>query len=328
MLVITGGAGFIGSNIAATLEENGRGPIVICDRLRQGQKWRNIAKRGLGHLIEPESLFAFLDSNAGSIAAVIHMGAVTATTETDADRVVATNFTFSVRLWTWCVLNEVPFIYASSAATYGAGEQGFDDDGTAGALARFRPLNLYGWSKHLFDRWVRAELDAGRPAPPQWVGLKFFNVYGPNEGHKGAQASVIAGIYPRLVAGEPARLFASDHPRVADGGQRRDFVWVGDCAEVVLWLLDHPEISGLFNCGTGRARSFLDLAHAVFVAIGRTPAIEFIPTPEAIRDTYQYFTEARMDRLRVAGYDRAFASLEDGVATYVQCYLATSDPYR
>ncbi len=222
----------------------------------------------------------------------------------------------------------MPFIYASSAATYGAGEHGFDDDPSAESLARLRPLNLYGWSKHLFDRWLTAELDAGRPAPPQWAGLKFFNVYGPNERHKGAQASVVAGIYPKIVAGKPARLFASHHPRIADGDQRRDFVWVGDCADVVVWLLDHPEVSGLFNCGSGQARSFLDLANAVFAAIGRTPVIEFVPTPEQIRDKYQYFTEARMDRLRAAGYDRAFTSLEDGVATYIQCYLATPDPYR
>lgn len=328
MLVITGGAGFIGSNIAASLEAAGRGPIVICDRLRQGQKWRNVAKRRLGDVLDPDVLFDYLDAHGSAIAAIIHMGAVTATTETNADRVIATNFKLPVRLWSWCARARVPFIYASSAATYGAGEHGFDDDSSAEALSRLRPLNLYGWSKHLFDRWVRAQCDAGRLQPPQWVGLKFFNVYGPNEAHKGPQASVIAGLYPRLTSGEPARLFASHHPRFADGGQRRDFVWVGDCADVVVWLLDCPEVSGLFNCGTGRARSFLDLAHASFAAIGRTPEIEFVPTPEQIRDKYQYFTEARMDRLRAAGYDRGFTSLEDGAATYIQCYLATADPYR
>ncbi len=328
MLVITGGAGFIGSNIAAALEATGRGPILICDRLRRGEKWRNIAKRAPGDIIDPDTLLGFLDAHAGKIGAVIHMGAVTSTTETDADRVLAVNFRLPVRLWTWCTQCDVPFIYASSAATYGAGEHGFDDDASTESLARLRPLNLYGWSKHLFDRWLIAELEAGHPAPPQWAGLKFFNVYGPNERHKGAQASVVAGIYPKITAGEPARLFASHHPKIADGDQRRDFVWVGDCADVVVWLLDHPEVCGLFNCGSGQARSFLDLAHAVFAAIGRTPAIEFVPTPEQIRDKYQYFTEARMDRLRAAGYDRAFTSLEDGVATYIQCYLATPDPYQ
>lgn len=328
MLVITGGAGFIGSNIAATLEDADRGPISICDRLRHGEKWRNIAKRALADLVDPDALFDVLDAGKHEIAAVIHMGAVTATTETDGDRIIETNFRLSARLWSWCARHGVPFIYASSAATYGAGENGFDDAFSAEALARLRPLNLYGWSKHLFDRWVFDQLAAGRPAPPQWVGLKFFNVYGPNEAHKGPQASVIAGIQPRIAAGETARLFASHHPRVADGGQRRDFVWVGDCADVVLWLLDHPQVSGLFNCGSGQARSFLDLAHAAFAAAGRTPEIEFVPTPGQIRDKYQYFTEARMDRLRATGYDRAFTSLEDGVATYVQCYLAAADPYR
>ncbi|MBL8658962.1 MAG: ADP-glyceromanno-heptose 6-epimerase [Rhodospirillales bacterium] len=328
MLVITGGAGFIGSNIAAALEEAGRGPIVICDRLRQGEKWRNIAKRALGDLIDPENLFDFLDAHEGTIAAIIHMGAVTSTTEADADRVVATNFRLPARLWRWCARSGVPFIYASSAATYGGGDRGFDDDPTTEALARLRPLNLYGWSKHLFDRWLIGEVEAGRPAPPRWVGLKFFNVYGPNEAHKGAQKSVVAGLYPRIAAGEPARLFASHNPRIADGDQRRDFVWVGDCADVVVWLLGHPEVSGLFNCGSGRARSFLEFAHAVFAATGRTPVIEFVQTPEQIRDKHQYFTEARMDRLRAAGYDRTFTSLEDGVATYVQCYLAAPDPCR
>jgi ADP-L-glycero-D-manno-heptose 6-epimerase len=328
MLVITGGAGFIGSNIAAALEVAGRGPIAVCDRLRSGPKWRNIAKRSLQDLIAPEALFDFLEDSGGAVAAVIHMGAITATTETDGDLVIATNFRLPVRLWTWCSRAGVPFIYASSAATYGDGAQGFDDDASVEALGRLRPLNLYGWSKHLFDRWASTAAAAGRSVPPQWVGLKFFNVYGPNEGHKGAQASVVSAIFPRIVSGEPARLFRSHNPHVGDGDQRRDFVWVGDCADIVVWLLDHPEVSGLFNCGTGKARSFLDLAYAAFAAVGRQPNIEFIPTPEQIRDKYQYLTEARMDRLRTAGYDRAFTSLEDGVATYIQCYLATQDPYR
>lgn len=328
MLVITGGAGFIGSNIAAALEESGQGPIVICDRLRSGGKWRNIAKSSLADLIEPETLFAFLDAHAGRVSAIIHMGAITATTETDGDLVIETNFRLSTRLWSWSARNGVAFIHASSAATYGDGAQGFDDNPSAQALARLRPLNLYGWSKHLFDRWVRARLDAGEPAPPQWVGLKFFNVYGPNERHKGSQASVIAGIYPKLAGGEPARLFRSYDPRYPDGGQLRDFVWVGDCTDVVLWLLAHPDVSGLFNCGTGTARTFADLARAAFAALGRAPTIEYVAMPEGIRDKYQYFTEARMDRLRAAGYDRPFASIEAGVATYIQHYLAAADGYR
>lgn len=328
MLVVTGGAGFIGSNIAAALEDSGQGPIVICDRLRAGDKWRNIAKRNLADLIDPLQLFAFLDAHAGEVSAVVHMGAITATTETDGDLVIENNFRLSARLWSWCARAGAAFIYASSAATFGDGTRGFDDDPGAQAFARLRPLNLYGWSKHLFDRWVIARLDAGEPAPPQWVGLKFFNVYGPNERHKGAQASVIAGIYPKLAAGEPARLFRSHDPRYPDGGQLRDFVWVGDCADVVLWLLAHRRVSGLFNCGTGTARGFADLARAAFAALGREPVIEYVDMPVAIRDKYQYFTEARMDRLRAAGYDRPFATIEAGVATYIQRYLASPDNYR
>jgi ADP-L-glycero-D-manno-heptose 6-epimerase len=328
MFVVTGGAGFIGSNIVAGLEERVRGPVVVCDRLRHGGKWRNLAKRELADLVDPESLFEALDRCADSLRAVVHMGAVTTTTESDVDRIIEVNFRLSRRLWDWCCERQVPFIYASSAATYGGGSEGFDDDASPEFLARLRPLNPYGWSKHLFDRWVVRRLGDGDPGPPQWAGLKFFNVYGPNEYHKGAQASVASHIFPRARAGDKARLFCSHRPDYADGGQLRDFVWVGDCVEVVLWLLANRHVSGLFNCGTGRARSFADLAAAVFRAVGREPAIEYVPTPESIRDQYQYFTEAKLERLRKAGYGRPFASLEDGVDRYVREFLDTADPYR
>jgi ADP-L-glycero-D-manno-heptose 6-epimerase len=328
MFVVTGGAGFIGSNIVAGLEERGLGPVVVCDRLRGGGKWRNLAKRELADLVDPESLFETLDRSADSVRAVVHMGAVTATTETDVDRIIEVNFRLSQRLWTWCCERRVPFVYASSAATYGSGSDGFADDATPEFLAKLRPLNPYGWSKHLFDRWVVRRLADGGERPPQWAGLKFFNVYGPNEYHKGAQASVAFQLFPRARAGEVARLFRSHRPDYADGGQLRDFVWIDDCVEVVLWLLANRQVSGLFNCGTGRARSFADLAAAVFRAVGREPAIEYVPTPESIRDQYQYFTEASLGRLRGAGYGRPFASLEDGVGRYVREFLDTADPYR
>jgi len=325
--IITGAAGFIGSNIAAALDERGA-RIVVSDRLRDGDKWRNIAKRELFDVVHPDHLPKYLEDHDGGVEAVIHMGAISSTTETDADLIVDNNYRLSLMLWMWCSRHAIPFIYASSAATYGDGAQGFDDDGGIEALAHLRPLNPYGWSKHLFDRRVARMVADGDLRPPQWAGLKFFNVYGPNEYHKGGMQSVVSQIYPRAVAGEPARLFKSHHPDYADGGQLRDFVWVGDCVDIILWLLDNREVSGLFNCGTGQARSFVDLTTAVYQSLGREPVIEFVPTPENIRDKYQYFTEARMDRLRAAGYDKPATSLEDGIGAYVKGYLNTADPYR
>lgn len=328
MYIVTGGAGFIGSNILAALEAGGRGPIVVCDRMRQGDKWRNLAKRLLADIVAPEALMPYLDRHAASIKAVIHMGAISATTETDVDLILANNFKLSLALWDWCAEHDVPLIYASSAATYGDGAQGFDDDPDPRALAELRPLNPYGWSKHLFDRVVIERVRRGDKRPPQWAGLKFFNVYGPNEGHKGSMKSVVAHLFPKAAEGGPAVLFKSHHPDYPDGGQMRDFVWVDDCVAMVTWLLDHPEVSGLFNSGSGKARSFADLARAVYAALGRETVIHYVPTPEAIRDKYQYFTEARMDRLRGLGFDRPATPLETGVARYVREFLATADPYR
>lgn len=328
MWIVTGGAGFIGSNVVAALEQRGDAPVVVCDRLRRGGKWKNVAKRGLADLVHPDDLFEYLQRTHADVRGVIHMGAITATTETDADLTVAVNVHLSKRLWTWCAERRVPFIYASSAATYGDGALGFEDDADPAALARLRPMNVYGWSKHVFDRWVMDRVRAGAARPPQWAGLKFFNVYGPNEYHKGEQASVVSKFYPTVRDGQPVRLFKSHRPDYPDGGQRRDFVWVGDCVDVVMWLLDTPAVSGLFNCGTGAARTFDDLAAAVFRALGREPDITYTPMPEDIREHYQYFTEASLRRLRAAGYTRPFTSLEDGVGAYVNDYLHTPDPYR
>jgi ADP-L-glycero-D-manno-heptose 6-epimerase len=231
-------------------------------------------------------------------------------------------------LWRLCSEHRVRLIYASSAATYGDGGAGFDDDHTIEGLARLRPLNAYGWSKHLFDR--RAARLARNPdtRPPQCVGLKFFNVYGPNEYHKGAMQSVIAQKFPLARDGEPVTLFKSLHADYPDGGQMRDFVYVRDCVDVMLWLYEHSEVNGLFNMGTGRARSFDDLAAALFAALGTEGEVAYIDLPESIRGRYQYFTQADMNRLRNAGYMGTFASLEEGVADYVRSYLMAEDPYR
>jgi ADP-L-glycero-D-manno-heptose 6-epimerase len=327
MILVTGGAGFIGSNVVAALGEAGE-RVAVCDRLRQGEKWRNLGKAPLQELLAPESLESWLAAHPGAIDAIVHLGAITSTTASDADLIVEVNFRLSQSLWRWCAAHGKRFIYASSAATYGGGEQGFDDDPSPAALARLRPLNPYGWSKHLFDRWVVQCLADGGPAPPCWAGLKFFNVYGPNEYHKGSMRSVVAHKYPQAAAGQPVTLFRSHREDVPDGRQKRDFVYVRDCAEVILWLLAHPQASGLFNLGTGQARSFEELARALCAALGQPARVEYVDTPAALRAHYQYFTEARLERLRRAGYTRPFTSLEEGVREYVQRYLSRPDPYR
>jgi ADP-L-glycero-D-manno-heptose 6-epimerase len=330
MILVTGGAGFIGSNLLAALDARGERNLVLCDWLGDDGKWQNVAKRELHEIIPPERLFDWLDQYEvrTDLEAIFHMGAISATTETDADLIARTNITLPQRLWHWCAENDVRLIYASSAATYGDGEQGFEDDGSTAALAGLKPLNAYGWSKHAFDRFVARQMQSNQgKAPPQWAGLKFFNVYGPNEYHKGSMKSVVAQLYPKLAAGEAARLFRSHNPDYEDGGQLRDFVWVGDCINGMMWLKDNPSVNGLFNMGSGSARSFKDLALAVFAAVGREPEITYIDTPIEIRDRYQYFTEASMDRFRAAGFDGRSTPLEDGVMHYVQNHLAQDDPY-
>jgi ADP-L-glycero-D-manno-heptose 6-epimerase len=255
------------------------------------------------------------------------MGAVSSTTEPDADHIVHSNFTLSKTLWAWSVEHAARFVYASSAATYGGGEQGFEGKDDLQSLSRLRPLNAYGWSKFLFDLYARREVDRGR-APRQWAGLKFFNVYGPNEQHKGSMKSVVTQIWPKVAAGNGVQLFRSHRPDYADGGQLRDFVYVRDCSQVVAWLLEKPEVNGIYNLGSGKARSFADLARAVFASAGRAPEISYVDTPVEIRDKYQYFTQADMGRLKAAGYAHPFTELEAGVADYVGRYLSQEDPYR
>jgi ADP-L-glycero-D-manno-heptose 6-epimerase len=327
MIVVTGGAGFIGSNLIAGLEARGIRGVVVCDRLGDDDKWRNLVKRDISTVIAPEKLVEFLDDSGAQVEAVFHLGAVSSTTETDVDWILANNFHFSVDVWRWCARNGVRLIYASSAATYGDGSSGFDDDASELKLAALRPLNAYGWSKNLFDRAVARTVAANGPAPPQWAGLKFFNVYGPNEYHKAGQISVALKLWREIAAGGPAILFRSHNPAYPDGGQTRDFVWVGDCVDVMLWLYDQSEVSGLFNVGTGKGRTFADLAALVFEAAGRAPDIRYVDTPIHIRAHYQYFTQAEMNRLRAAGYTAPFTSLERGITRYVRDYLATDDPY-
>jgi ADP-L-glycero-D-manno-heptose 6-epimerase len=327
MIIVTGGAGFIGSNVVAALSAAGN-EVVVCDWLAQDHRWRNLAKHEIAALVAPPALPAWLHERRGSIAAVVHMGANSKTTETDVEQLAESNVRATLNLMDWCTDTGTRFIYASSAATYGDGGAGFDDEFTPTALAALRPLNAYGWSKHVVDRRIARLFEQRKPLPPQVVGLKFFNVYGPNEYHKGGMQSIIAAHTAKLVAGEKLALFRSYRADYRDGGQLRDFVYVKDCVDIVLWLLENPQISGLFNVGTGKARSWLDLANSLFAAIDRPAAIEFVDMPAQLIDKYQYFTEARIERLRAAGYRNAFTTLEAGVLDYVHEYLLRDDPYR
>ncbi|MBO0752386.1 MAG: ADP-glyceromanno-heptose 6-epimerase [Bradyrhizobiaceae bacterium] len=326
MLLVTGGAGFIGSNMVADLNDAGRTDVVVADMLGCDGKWRNLQKRQLADVVHPVDLSGWLAGR--KLDAVIHLGAISSTTAIDGDAVMENNFRLSMRLLDWCTATRTPFIYASSAATYGDGTAGFVDDATLPALRRLRPMNLYGWSKHLFDLAVLDRVANKQPLPPQWVGLKFFNVFGPNEYHKGDMMSVLCKVFDRAKAGDPVRLFKSHRPGIADGDQRRDFIYVGDVTAVMGWLLATPGVNGLFNLGTGEAASFREMIEAMFAALGRPPNIEYIDMPVAIRDSYQYFTEAQMENLRRAGYNAGFTPLAAAVRRYVEDFLDQPDRYR
>jgi ADP-L-glycero-D-manno-heptose 6-epimerase len=326
MLLVTGGAGFIGSNVVAALNEAGRADVAVCDLLGHDGKWRNLAKRQLADIVPPAELLSWLDGRR--LDAIVHLGAISDTTATDGDVVIETNFRLSTRLLDWCTATATPFIYASSASTYGDGAQGFCDDNSILALKGLRPMNLYGWSKHLFDMAVAERAARGDKLPPQWAGLKFFNVFGPNEYHKGAMMSVLARRFDDIKAGRPVQLFKSHREGIADGDQRRDFIYVDDAVRVMMWLLATPSVSGIFNVGTGKARSFRDMMLAAYAALGAAPNIQYVEMPEAIRGSYQYFTQSDVDRLRSAGYNGGFTLLEGAVETYVKDFLNCADRFR
>jgi ADP-L-glycero-D-manno-heptose 6-epimerase len=326
MLLVTGGAGFIGSNVVACLNDAGRSDIVVNDLIGSGGKWHNLAKRQLADVVPPDELMRWLDGR--KLDAVIHMGAISDTTATDADLVLENNFRLSLKLLDWCAAARVPFIYASSAATYGSGAAGFSDDWSPPVLRTLAPMNLYGWSKHLFDLAIAERAVKREPLPPQWAGLKFFNVFGPNEYHKGEMMSLIAKRFDDARQGRAVKLFKSHRAGIEDGDQRRDFIYVDDAVAMVRWLLDSPSVSGIFNVGTGQARSFRDMIVALYRALGREPNIEYVEMPDAIRNQYQYFTEADVENVRRAGYNAGFTSLEDAVTRYVTRFLDTSDRYR
>ena len=325
MIIVTGGAGFIGSNLVTSLTGQGskRREVAVIDWLGAEDKWRNLASAQFIHLVPPEESFEFLNRHNGEIEAVVHLGAISTTTETDGDKIAKWNIHYSLTLADWCYERGVKFCYASSAATYGDGQQGFKDDESLGYLARLKPLNLYGWSKHAVDLALARR---GRFADQnsQTIGLKFFNVYGPNEYHKGAQQSTVSHFYRQIVKTGRARLFKSYRAGIADGEQLRDFVAVKDCVSLIKTILDYQTPSGLYNIGTGKARSFNELAHAVFAAMERDSQIDYIDMPESLRDKYQYFTQSQPQKLLLP---YSYITLEYGVKDYVQNHLSKENPY-
>lgn len=327
MIIVTGASGFIGSNIVADLQDSGRNSIAVIDHFGLEDKWRNLSKRNLSAFVSPEQTQAFLDANPSKIECIIHMGAISSTTEKNVDLLIENNINYSVVLWDWCTKHKVPFIYASSAATYGALESLLKDDESIDALQALRPLNPYGWSKYATDL-IFAQRVAKGVTPPQWVGLKFFNVYGPNEYHKGDMRSVVTKFYNDIQTWAAVTLFKSDRPDIEDGQQKRDFVYVKDCSQSALWFMEHAGISGIFNVGTGNARSFIDLVKATEKAVGKPVEIAFKDMPDELKGRYQYYTEADMTKARAAGLNVSFRSLEAGVADYVENYLMQSDIYR
>jgi ADP-L-glycero-D-manno-heptose 6-epimerase len=323
MILITGGAGFIGANVVAALQE--REPITVLDRFGIDDKWKNLRHARVDRFIFPEEIDSFLAESGDSLSSVIHMGAISATTARDVDLIVRSNLQLSRTLWTFCARRGIPFIYASSAATYGDGNLGFDDRSDDAYLGQLRPLNAYGWSKLAFDRMVLDIVRRGEAAPPRWAGLKFFNVYGPREQHKGPMRSVMTTNFEQLRDGGTLRLFRSDRPDYADGGQKRDFIYVDDCVAVIAWMLDHEFPSDLYNVGTGNAQTWLGVGQAMFAAMDREPAIEFIDMPPALAGRYQYFTEASMEKLAAIGAPVPSFSLDDGVAATYRYLAAESE---
>lgn len=314
MIVVTGGAGFIGSCIVRTLNDAGVEDIIIVDNISTTDKWLNMRNKKYIKYIHKSEFLQELPSYKG-VTAIIHMGAQSSTTERDFDYLWKNNFEYTKNLWNYCAEKQISFIYASSASTYGDGAEGFDDKVD---IDKLKPLNGYGYSKQLFDLWVKHHATV---FPKQYVGLKFFNVYGPNEYFKGNMASMIFHGYRQIQESGKIKLFKSSNPNYKDGEQLRDFVYVKDICSFIYWLLQHEKVNGLFNVGTGRAQSFRELAEATFHALGMEPNIEYIDMPESLKNKYQYYTKAETDKIREAGYAREFVDINAGARDYVLEYL-------
>lgn len=315
MIIVTGAAGFIGSNLVSRLNSEGYIDLVLVDDFSSTQKNKNLENKNFTDKIDREQFFTWFEKNYQKVEFAFHIGARTDTTEFDKKVFDKLNLNYSKKVWELCARYQIPLIYASSAATYGLGELGYNDDHAI--VAKLKPLNPYGESKNDFDKWMLKQ----KNTPPFWVGLKFFNVYGPNEYHKGRMASVIFHAYHQILETGKMKLFRSHRPDFKDGEQKRDFVYVKDVVDVLLFFMESQENPGIYNLGTGKARTFNDLAKSTFIAMGLEPNIEYIDTPVDIRDTYQYFTEANMQKLAAAGYYLPFSSLEQGIDDYVKHFL-------
>lgn len=315
MIIVTGGAGFIGSCVVRSLNEAGRSDIVIVDNISETDKWMNMRNKKYIKYVHKSKFLEELPTYE-NVEAIVHMGAQSSTTERDFDYLWENNFEYTKALWNYCAEKHISFIYASSAATYGDGSLGFNDRMDIDQLL---PLNGYGYSKQLFDQWVKHQ---AKIFPAQYCGLKFFNVYGPNEYFKGSMASMVFHGFNQIKETGKVKLFKSCNPNYKDGGQLRDFVYVKDICKVIMWLLVNKHVSGLFNVGTGRAQSFAELAEATFHALDLEPNIEYIDMPEKLRGKYQYYTKAEMSKLYDAGYPYHFADVENGVRDYVLCHLS------
>ena len=326
MIILTGGGGMIGSMIAWHLNtQMNFDDFVIVDDLINEQQENNFNKRKFIEYIAKDDLEKYLNDKK-NVSAVIHMGAISATTESNFNRLLQSNIRFSQALWHWCAENKVPFIYASSAATYGDGSVGYGDNESE--LDKLSPLNAYGYSKHFFDRWVQLELSKNQPTPPQWCGLKFFNVYGPNEYHKGRMASVVFHAFNQFKETNQIKLFKSEHPSYADGMQVRDFIYVKDAVKIIIFFLNNNNFSGLYNAGTGNAETFKALAEAVLINTkGQPDDIKYIEMPNDLKGKYQYYTQATMNKINSIGFNDNFMNLKEGVTDYLENYLLTSDRY-
>lgn len=325
MLVVTGGAGFIGSAFLWGLNKVGRDDIVVVDEFDSSIKWKNLVKRRFDLVLQKEELLPWLEKNGSKnqIEAIVHMGACSSTTQMDMGYLLSTNSSYSMALFRYCADLDIPFIYASSAATYGLGEQGYADKRSL--IPSLLPINPYGYSKQLMDTWAIRQ----KKVPTHWYGLKFFNVFGPNEYHKGDMQSLVAKAYPQIEKRGTLRLFKSHHKDYADGEQKRDFIYIKDVVRIMLhFLLAKTTPSGIYNVGTGIARTFADLGKGVFSALGLEPKFEWIDMPQELRAQYQYFTQADIDNLRqVAKFAEPFTKMEEAIHDYVTNYLCKEDPY-